>query len=160
MRPIYGAAALAAIFVVGLAATPALGDRAEGRMVHRAHSWMSEGGRGMGWHGPFFGRHAEGWIAFLKAELAITEEQEPQWNAFAEALRDGAARFQQLREERRAARDEGPISAVDRLERWQRFAETGAETIQSVRTAFDPLYATMTDDQKRQADRLLSRRRH
>ena len=32
-------------------------------------------------------RHIEGRIAFLKAELAITDAQLPQWNAFADTLR-------------------------------------------------------------------------
>jgi hypothetical protein len=35
--------------------------------------------------------HVEGRIAYLKAELKITEAQMPQWNAFADALRSNAA---------------------------------------------------------------------
>jgi len=34
--------------------------------------------------------HIEGQIAFFKAELAITEAETPQWNAFADVLREQA----------------------------------------------------------------------
>src|ERR1039458_9744443 len=37
--------------------------------------------------------HVEGRIAFLKAELKITETLMPQWNAFADALRENARRM-------------------------------------------------------------------
>ena len=37
--------------------------------------------------------HVEGRIAVLKAELKITEAQLPQWNAFADALRENARRM-------------------------------------------------------------------
>ena len=38
------------------------------------------------------GDHIEGRIAFLKAELKITDAQLPQWNTFADALRSDAKR--------------------------------------------------------------------
>src|SRR3954451_23349317 len=37
--------------------------------------------------------HVEGRIAFLKTELKITDAQLPQWNAFADALRNGAGQM-------------------------------------------------------------------
>jgi hypothetical protein len=46
-------------------------------------------GMGMGMGGMPF-EHVEGRIAFLKAELKITDAQAPQWNAFAETLRSNA----------------------------------------------------------------------
>jgi hypothetical protein len=46
---------------------------------------MMGGGQAMA---PF--AHIEGRIAFLKTELAVTDAQTPQWNAFADALRGGA----------------------------------------------------------------------
>src|SRR6185437_1141283 len=35
-------------------------------------------------------RHLEGRLAFLKTELKITDEQTPQWNAFADTVRTNA----------------------------------------------------------------------
>lgn len=41
-------------------------------------------------------RHVEGRLAFLRAELKITEAQTPQWNAFTDALRANAKRMGDL----------------------------------------------------------------
>jgi LTXXQ motif family protein len=56
-----------------------------GQMMPMMRQMMmgQQGGMGMGM--PF--EHVEGRIAFLKAELKITDAQAPQWNAFAETLR-------------------------------------------------------------------------
>ena len=40
------------------------------------------------------GQHVEGRVAYLKAELGITDAQLPQWNAFADAMRNGAKTMQ------------------------------------------------------------------
>ncbi len=119
-------------------------------------------GPGGGWHGPFAGRHMDGKIAFLKAELQITEAQEPQWRAVEEALRAGAERMQKTRKEFRATRDgkkEG-VSALDRLTRMEAAATGAAESLREIRTAFEPLYASMSDEQKKRADSLLRRGGH
>jgi hypothetical protein len=42
------------------------------------------------------GQHIEGRIAFLKAELGSTPEQEQAWNAYAEALRGSASSMQAM----------------------------------------------------------------
>jgi LTXXQ motif family protein len=41
------------------------------------------------------GAHLEGRIAFLRAELGITEAQASQWEAFAQAMRDSASKLKQ-----------------------------------------------------------------
>ena len=57
-----------------------------GQMMPMMRQMMmgQQGGMGM----PF--EHVEGRIAFLKAELKITDAQAPQWNAFADTLRSNA----------------------------------------------------------------------
>jgi hypothetical protein len=45
----------------------------------------------MGWMG--MADHVDGRLAFLKAELKITEAQTSQWNAFSDALRENARRM-------------------------------------------------------------------
>lgn len=137
-------------------------------LTRPVHGWKGHKGFGWGRHrGHSFGRHIEGWIAFLKAELKITEQQQPRWEAFAEALRDSATRWRRLRDEMGEAREKAeeqgtekerkPKSAVERLERWVTFAELGLETARSFHAAFKPLYEEMTVDQKQQADMLLHR---
>lgn len=125
-------------------------------MIHPGHTCMGHKGMGLGW-----GHHIEGWIAFLKTELSITDAQQPQWEAFADALRDRAARMRELREElpaREEEKEEQPMSVVERLERWEKFAEASLEAVRSLNAAFKPLYEVMTEEQKQQADRLLSHR--
>jgi hypothetical protein len=128
----------------------------ESSMIHPGHACMGHKGMGLGW-----GHHIEGWIAFLKTELSITDAQQPQWEAFADALRDRAARMRELREElpaREEEKEEQPMSVVERLERWEKFAEASLEAVRSLNAAFKPLYEVMTEEQKQQADRLLSHR--
>src|SRR5690242_7810319 len=43
--------------------------------------------------------HIEGRIAFLKAELGITDAQQPQWNAFADAMRAQASKLRTMHEQ-------------------------------------------------------------
>jgi len=65
--------------------------------------------------------HVEGRIAFLKAELKITEAQTPQWNALAEALRSNAAAMRKLpatmMQGGMMGQDGASVSAPDRLDR-------------------------------------------
>jgi hypothetical protein len=159
MKPIYVAAA-ALVVVAGLAvAAPPVRDAVQsGRaMIEGAQSGTGHKGFRMGWT-----RYTEGWLAFLKVELKITGEQEPQWEALADALRQSANRMERLREERPARREEGderpPVPAVERLDHWERFAAAALESVRSVNAAFKALYAVMSEDQRKQADELASHR--
>lgn len=160
VKPIHAALAAAFALAAGLAAPAAVGavHAAWAERIQPAHFSMGHKGMGLGW-----ARHIEGWIAFLETELDITDAQQPQWTAFADTLRDGAAQMRRLREELHPAREEGkeepPMSAVERLERWERFAEVSLEALRGLNAAFKPLYEAMTEAQKQEADRLLSHRR-
>jgi hypothetical protein len=101
----------------------------------------------------------EGRIAFLKAELKITPAQEGQWNAVADAMRKSATQRQQLGEEMRNRGDK-PVTAVDRLNFRQRMTEAEAANAKTFATTFAALYTSLDDAQKKQADDLLSPRRH
>jgi LTXXQ motif family protein len=57
---------------------------------------MPDGMMGSGMMG-MMGEHVEGRIAFLRAELKITDAQVPQWNTFADALRANAKRMGEMR---------------------------------------------------------------
>ena len=73
------------------AATPAQ-NKPEGAMMGSGGGMPMMGGPGrMGMMA--MADHVEGRIAFLKAELNITEAQTTQWNAFADALRENARRM-------------------------------------------------------------------
>lgn len=96
----------------------------------------------------------EGRIAFLRTELQITQAQTPLWDAVASALRDNDRAMRDAFAQR-PARD-AAITVIDRLERRQKFAELQAASTAKLRNAVAPLYAAMSDDQKKNADQLLA----
>ncbi|HYM29747.1 MAG TPA: Spy/CpxP family protein refolding chaperone [Candidatus Cybelea sp.] len=99
-------------------------------------------------------RHLEGRIAFLKAELKITDAQAPLFNAYADTLRADAPQFDQLRDQMRQSRDK-PMNAVERMDFRQQVMQLQMTHLQKVSSALKPLYASLSDDQKKTADELL-----
>ena len=94
----------------------------------------------------------EGRIAFLKAELQITDKQMADWNVLAEALRSGR---QHLVEARKFLVMDGKTSSADRLARYEGHLTERLEAIKSARAAFVRLYPTLGDAQKQTADAIL-----
>ena len=94
----------------------------------------------------------EGRIAFLKAELQITDKQMADWNVLAEALRSGR---QHLVEARKFLVMDGKTSSADRLARYEGHLTERLEAIKSARAAFVRLYPTLVDAQKQTADAIL-----
>jgi hypothetical protein len=100
-------------------------------------------------------RHIEGEIAFYKAELRITDSQAPQWNAFADAMRGqataGHAAWQGM--------SQSDVAAVpDMIEHRIVVLSARLEAMKTMLTAFKPLYAVLSDDQKKITDALLTER--
>ena len=104
-------------------------------------------------------RHIEGRIAFLKAELKITDAQAPQFEQVAQAMRDNAKERAQAFAQFRGDRDQ-PKTALERLEMRARFEQMRSQQAQRFLAAFRPLYQNLSDDQKKAADELLARPRH
>ena len=103
--------------------------------------------------------HVEGRIAFLKAELKITDAQISAWNAFADALRVNDRRMTEMRNSMMQGSMMGQggaaISAPDRLDRMERMKTTALDAVKATKSALTPLYAVLTDEQKKTADQLL-----
>ena len=96
-------------------------------------------------------QHVEGWIAFLKVELKITEAQSPQWKTFAEALRSNATRMsgmQTMMQGGGMGKDGAAMSAPDRLDRMEKMLSAMLEMVTATKSAFAPLYAVLTEEQK------------
>jgi hypothetical protein len=118
---------------------------------------MMQGGMmpmGMGARGgdPF--RHIEGGIAFYKAELKITDAQAPQWNALADALRANGARLRQAMMKGNEA--QGAVTAPEQIERRLAMLAELRDTTQAMLVAAKPLYAALSDEQKKVADELMA----
>jgi hypothetical protein len=117
-------------------------------------------GRGMGMrggHGSICGMmstHIEGRLAFLKAELAITSEQESLWNGYATAVRDNAksvaARCSSM-----TSQGEAKPSLPDRLDAQGQFVAARLDALRAVSKALKPLYGALSDTQKQLADELI-----
>ena len=194
-KKLYVLSAVSGAVLAGLAGTATLAHEGQGsgdRDGRRAHQGMQHDGKGWkghyrfhgghfmqgrgGMHGGLFsllgGRHVDGMLAFAKTEIEITEAQEPQWNAFANAVRGSAERMRALRDETRAERktdgeaDSGErrsaqrLDLTERLDRMEARTEAHLQTLKEVNAALKPLYASLSDEQKETVRELMRHRRH
>jgi hypothetical protein len=90
-------------------------------------------------------------IRVVQSELGITEAQMPLWTAFARAMRDNAASTDALITQASAV---ASMSAVDNVHSYAQIARAYADNTERLATAFDSLYASLTDTQKQAADTL------
>ena len=99
--------------------------------------------------------HIEGRIAFLRAELGITDAQQPQWNAFAEALRTQASTMRTMH----AQMMQGgmPINWLDRLTRHERMLSARLDAMKAIEGPARALYGVLSPEQQSKADNLMSR---
>jgi hypothetical protein len=91
-------------------------------------------------------------IRALQSELGITEAQMPLWNAFVQSMRDNAASTDALFTQR--AQAVTSMRAVDNMHSYAQIARAYADNTERLATAFDSLYASLTDTQKQAADTL------
>ncbi len=94
----------------------------------------------------------ESHIATLHRQLGITTAQESAWNAFAQVMRDNAARFHDTIEQRRAKL--ATMSAPDNMQSYADLITQRAQDLQALNMAFRTLYNGLSDAQKKAADTL------
>lgn len=94
----------------------------------------------------------EGRIAFLKAELAITDKQADMWNAFADALRAYSAA---LKSAHTARMDTLAPDLLARLDQSEKQLSAELDGVRGLKTALAPLMKVLSDDQKATATELL-----
>jgi hypothetical protein len=101
----------------------------------------------------------EGRIAFLKAELKITDAQQPLWNAFAAALRANtramAGMMTEMQGSLMPAQGAAPVTLLQRVEGHERMLAARLDSVRQLKAALQPLYAALDDSQRRTADKLL-----
>ena len=93
-------------------------------------------------------------VTKLHDQLKITATQEPQWNAVAQVMRDNENTMRAAIEQRR--QNAATMTAVDDLRSYQAITEAHAQGLQKLVPAFQALYETMSDDQKKNADKIFS----
>ena len=100
----------------------------------------------------------EGRIAFLRAELKITDAQMSAWNTFADALRANAKKLGEVRAAMmsRSGAGQQPLTLADRLDVQEQWLVARLEGIRAIKPAFVSLFSTLTDEQKKTANELLA----
>jgi periplasmic protein CpxP/Spy len=89
---------------------------------------------------------ADARLRALQAQLHITDAQMPQWNAFAQAMRDNATNTDTLFRER--AKAVGSMTALDNMKSYAQIARSYADNTEALAQAFAPLYGVLNDEQK------------
>lgn len=97
---------------------------------------------------------AEGRIAFLKAELAITEAQQGAWTAYAEAIRKNLGNMQTMHAT--MGQVMGAKTPGERLDAHVAAMEGRLAALKDMKPALTGLYSALSDDQKKKADTLLT----
>jgi len=102
--------------------------------------------------------HIEGRIAFLKTELKITDAQQPLWNAVADAMRATAkdmGAVPNCMSMMQSMMQQQSSTLPEKLAYRENAMTTHLEALRKLKTAVEPLYAALSDDQKKTADQLM-----
>jgi protein CpxP len=97
-------------------------------------------------------------VTRLHAELNITANEETQWNEVAATMRENAMELDRAID-KRAASATG-ATAIDDLNAYADIAQAHADGVKKLAGAFSGLYSVMSDDQKKEADKVFSHRNH
>lgn len=89
-------------------------------------------------------------IARLHEQLQITDAQTAQFNAVTQVMRDNRNAHDALVKEKR--QNEKNLTAVEDLQAYAQIAQSHADGVKKLAEAFDTLYASLSDSQKKAAD--------
>jgi hypothetical protein len=114
---------------------------------------MGQGGFGPAMCGAMAG-HIDGRLAYIRAELKITDAQEPLWKTYADAARTSSgtmlARCSSMIGQRSST-----VSVPDRLDQNEQLLAAQLDAVRAMNKALKPLYAAFSDSQKQRADQIL-----
>lgn len=91
-------------------------------------------------------------IKDLQAQLKITPAQEELWNKVAQVMRDNAKTMEALHQTR--IEKAKTMTTVEDLKSYSEITQAHADGLKNFIPAFEALYASMADDQKKDADTL------
>jgi hypothetical protein len=95
----------------------------------------------------------EGQLAEIKKRLSITPAQQSQFDQFAGVVKQNAQDMEAMMQK---AGQSAEQSAVEGLRSAASFAQTEADNLKRLVPALEGLYASLTDQQKRTADKLFN----
>jgi hypothetical protein len=96
---------------------------------------------------------AEGRIAFLRAELGITDAQKSVWEAYAATIKGNLQSMQGMWQITKTVFE--AKTPADRLDVQIAAMESRLATLKEVKPALEKLYAALSDEQKKKADEVL-----
>lgn len=97
--------------------------------------------------------HIEGRIAFLKAELKITDAQMTLWNGVADAMRANAKDMAGMMPMMQSMMQQSG-TLPEKLAAREKIMTAHLEAFRKFKAAMEPLYAALSDEQKKTADQL------
>ena len=118
------------------------------QMMQMMKAMPGQGGMG----GLDLTERVEGRIAFLKAELAITDRQGDKWNALADAFRAYSAA---LKSAHPAGMDTMVPDLVAQMDQSEKRLSAELDGVRGLKAALTPLWAVLTDEQRSTATELL-----
>lgn len=101
---------------------------------------------------------AEEQITALHAQLKITAAETPQWDQFAQVMRDNAESMEQTFQNR--VKMLPTMNAVENMKSYAQVAMEHAQGVEKLVPAFDALYDKMSDSQKKVADDIFRDKSH
>lgn len=120
---------------------------------------MMSGGMGqmmmamMGDPGGMMADRVESRLAFFKNQLQITDAQMLQWDRFADALRSTATSMRGMQQQ--MMQGGMPANLPDRLSLHEKMLAAHLDRVKGIEAALSPLYAVLSDEQKKLADQLI-----
>lgn len=161
---IYGVALAAIGAAIATVPSKTHAQRAFGGMMGPGHGYGMMGNYGPGMMGgcPMMGATADGKIstfaagriAFLKAELGITEAQKSVWDAYAETIKGNLQSMQGMEQTMKTVVE--AKSPADRLNAQIAALESRVAALKEVKPTLEKLYAVLSDEQKKKADEVLT----
>ena len=98
----------------------------------------------------------EAHIKRLHDQLKITSAEADQWNTVAQIMRDNEHQISGLIQQR--AKNAPSMSAVDNLRTYEAITDAHEDGLKKLVPAFETLYGSMSDAQKKTADAVFSQR--
>ena len=115
---------------------------------------MGGGGAQMGMGGMNMTEHTAGRIAFLRAELQISDAQSKAWDAFADAMQKIGSQMKEADMPMMAEASAPQLLA--RLDSQEQMLTARLEGVRAMKAAFAPLYDALSAEQRKTADDLLA----
>ena len=123
-------------------------------MMSEMMKMMDGGGTQMSMSGMGMTEHTAGRIAFLRAELQITDAQSKAWDAFADAMQKIGSQMKEADMPMMAEASAPQLLA--RLDSQERMLTARLEGVRAMKAAFAPLYDALSAEQRKTADGLLA----